>query len=370
VKNGKISGFEYLKTLKGKNNRIEETGSSSEDSIFNGQISIIQSFLFQSPFANGVFNDQLLDESSLFYVKALIEAISILTALLTPVLKSMGIDNFSILILGFSPGSIRINFELQIPSEDMSLSGNPGNIAILENLQAHITENNDFAVSLGSGANLALLDSSITSITGGDGDILTSNCPTCWKVSGGLCVPDENYIQINCSQANKIILKADNCVFENLDLSEMSLNGGCNADSGNIYENSGEIFAWTPLDGCTSSKQFSGDVVTFGNTLTGVHSGTWNDQYRIDFTCSYPVNPTVDHEYEVQSGLVSGPVTSFGNLGFDIDFYKNDEFSEIVGGPFRVGTNLYGKGTKQYLKMIENSQNSIVFETIDAFNEF
>ena len=243
VKNGKISGFEYLKTLKGKNNRIEETGSSSEDAIFNGQISIIQSFLFQSPFANGVFNDQLLDESSLFYVKALIEAISILTALLTPVLKSMGIDNFSILILGFSPGSIRINFELQIPSEDMSLSGNPGNIAILENLQAHITENNDFAVSLGSGANLALLDSSITSITGGDGDILTSNCPTCWKVSGGLCVPDENYIQINCSQANKIILKADNCVFENLDLSEMSLNGGCNADSGNIYENSGEIRA-------------------------------------------------------------------------------------------------------------------------------
>ena len=50
-----------------------------------------------------------------------------------------------------------------------------------------------------------------------------------------------------------------------------------------------------------------------------------------------------------------------------LDFYKNDEFSEIVGGPFRVGTNLYGKGTKQYLKMIENSQNSIVFETIDAF---
>ena len=104
------------------------------------------------------------------------------------------------------------------------------------------------------------------------------------------------------------------------------------------------------MDGCTGSKQFSGNVLTFGNTLTGVHSGTWNDQYRIDFTCSYPINPVVNHEYEIKSGLVSGPVTSFGNLGFEIDFYKNQEFGEVVGGPFRVGTSLYGKGGRKMKK--------------------
>jgi len=357
IKNGKVTSYDYIKTLKQENfeseplrssplrsgERWAEIGSSQSDSIFSGLISIIDSFAFQSPFANGVFNDDLLDENSVTYVRGIIEAFSILSALLTPVLKSIGIDNFSILILGFSSGSVRINYELQISSEDLSLAGNPGSIEIEEALQNHIAENSDYVVSV-NGANSALLDNSFTSLSGGDGDVLTSNCPTCWKVSDGLCVPDENYIQIDCSQSNKLTLKADSCILESLDLTQLSLNGGCNSDSGNIYENEGELVAWTTLDGCTGSKQFSDKNVVFGNVLTGVHSGTWNDQFRIEFTCSYPIDRTVNHQYEIESALhwsnPAAPVTSYGNLGFEIDFYKNQQFDQLVEGPFRVGTTL------------------------------
>ena len=48
--------------------------------------------------------------------------------------------------------------------------------------------------------------------------------------------------------------------------------------------------------------------------------------------------------------VVSGPVASFGSLGFEIDFYKNQDFGELVVGPFRVGTSLYCKGSE----MIKN----------------
>ena len=107
------------------------------------------------------------------------------------------------------------------------------------------------------------------------------------------------------------------------------------------------------MDGCSSTKLFSGDSIVFGNSLTGEtgqgNRGVWNDQYKIDFSCEYNVDVEVSNSFQVKSAVSVGfgntggvgNVENVGKFGFGIQLFTDDSFSENFNGPVKVGSTLY-----------------------------
>merc|ERR1711912_208449 len=94
-------------------------GSTGDDNIFNGSITIIDALDENSPFSQWV--DDLLNPESDPYKQAVVDALKILLAIMLAALAPLGITDFSILILGFAPGSVVVNYELAIDQTQYSL---------------------------------------------------------------------------------------------------------------------------------------------------------------------------------------------------------------------------------------------------------
>merc|ERR1711881_87191 len=106
-------------------------------------------------------------------------------------LAPLGIDNFTILILGFAPGSVTVNYELAIDQTEFLDAGEPNDNTILTNIKEIIATNNDQVEGV-------TLDNTKTSLSGGDGTTIESECPICWLVQGGFCVPDPSFLSLTC----------------------------------------------------------------------------------------------------------------------------------------------------------------------------
>lgn len=288
------------------------------------------------------------------FLRAILESITILSSLLTPALQNLGINSYTILILRFSEGSVKIDFELSISASEYFSASAPSSNDITIILK-NVIENNQFFALNQNGNKMAELAPNSTFITGLDetDNIIVSECPTCWKISEGLCVPDEIHVEVVCNVKNEIRLVADKCVFENLDISELSLNGDCDATNGYVFETEDKIVAYSSLDGCSSTKIFSGNSIVFGNSLIGEagqgNRGVWNDQYKIDFSCEYGADVGVSNSFQVESAVSFGfgntggigNVENVGQFGFGIQLFTDDSFSENFDGPVKVGSTLY-----------------------------
>merc|ERR1719487_2179751 len=101
VENGEIVEFSYAESLSHSKDRNLGDGSTDNDNIFNGQISIIDALNPNSPFSQWI--DDLLNPESDPYKQAVVDALKILLAILLAALAPLGINSFTVLILGFSP---------------------------------------------------------------------------------------------------------------------------------------------------------------------------------------------------------------------------------------------------------------------------
>jgi hypothetical protein len=209
-------------------------------------------------------------------------------------------------------------------------------------LYDYIADNNNYAVDPNTGEQLAILDNTVTSLDGNFGEVIPTECPPCWLIQQGDCVPDPAYINIRCNPG-EMVFEADECVYGDMDVSKLSLLGGCDSSNGYITKStSGQIVATAPLNSCSSSLEFSADNVTFGNSLLGENIAFWSDRYQVHFDCVYPLNSNTDTEStSVHSYTVSGPTDGQGVFDFDIDFFSDNSFTTAHSGAVRVGSTLY-----------------------------
>ena len=341
VENGKVVEFNYADSLSNSKDRNLGDGSTDDDSIFNGQISIIDALNPNSPFSQWI--DDLLNPDSDPYLQAVVNALKILLAILLAALAPLGINNFTILILGFAPGSVQIAYELAIPNDVYIAAGMPHADVMGVALYDYIDGNGNYAVDANTGEQLALLDNTVTTMEGANGEVIPSVCPACWTAVSGDCVPDPSFINIHCDRQGEMVFEADECVFGAMDVSKLSLLGGCDSTNGYIEKTAaGQIIATAPLTSCSSSMEFSADNVTFGNTLLGEEISLFSDRYQVHFDCVFPLSSNTDTEStEVHSYTVSGPTDGQGMFDFDIDFFDDNSFTDAHVGAVRVGSTLY-----------------------------
>jgi len=341
VENGKVVEFNYADSLSNSKDRNLGDGSTSDDNIFNGQISIIDALNPNSPFS--VWIDDLLNPDSDPYMQAVVNALKILLAIMLAALAPLGINNFTILILGFAPGSVQIAYELAIPNDVYVAAGMPHADVMGETVYDFIESTGNYVVDAETGEQLALLDNTVTAIEGANGEVIPSLCPACWTVISGDCVPDPSFINIRCDRQGEMVFEADECVFGDMDVSKLSLLGGCDSTNGYIEKTAaGQIIATAPLTSCSSSMEFSADNVTFGNTLLGEEISIYSDRYQVHFDCVFPLSSNTDTESsEVHSYTVSGPIDGVGMFDFDIDFFDDNTFTAAHSGAIKVGSTLY-----------------------------
>jgi hypothetical protein len=188
------------------------------------------------------------------------------------------------------------------------------------------------------------LDNTKTNLDGGDGTTIESECPACWTVSAGFCVPDPNYLTLTCD-ASGMSLAVDYCVMGNVGIEDLTMNGNCNEATGNIVDNGSRFVATSALDGCSSGMTFDSDNVTFTNWLTNFDSGAiinTNERYKVDFNCKYGTTYDVSDTTEVEANIINGPTGGVGELTFTLDTFTDNTFTTLdTSGIVRVGTTLY-----------------------------
>jgi hypothetical protein len=344
VQNGKIVEYDFADTLQMPQMRSD--GSTDDNNVFNGQISISDALDPDSPFSQWV--DDLLNPESDPYKQAVIDALKILLAILLAALAPLGIDNFTVLILGFAPGSVQCAYEFTVDPAQMANAGNPtaddlGN-AVFQVIEDHNNGVNPIVDADGNA--LPVFDNSATTVDGGDGTTIESECPSCWTVVDGACVPDPDNLVLTCN-ADGMELQVDHCVMGSTDLASLQLNGGCDADSGNIVDANGDFTANTNLDGCSTVMSFNSENVTFTNYLEGTFGGdgiiNTGDRYRVDFECQYRTTYNdITKSTEVTASLNSGPTNGVGDLGFELDTYTDGNFNQLeTSNTVRVGSTLF-----------------------------
>lgn len=353
VENGKIVEYDFAETLQTPQTRNGD-GSTGDDNVFNGSISIIDALNPNSPFSQWI--DDLLNPNSDPYIQAVVNALKILLAIMLSALAPLGINNFSILILGFAPGSVTVEYELAIDSNEFANAGSPNDVTLLDNISNVIDNNNDEIEGV-------TINNQKTSLEGGDGSVVTSSCPACWTVSGGFCVPDPNFLTLTCD-ASGMSLAVDYCVMGNVGIEDLTLNGNCNEATGNIVDNGSRFVASSALDGCSSGMTFDSDNVTFSNYLTNFDSGAiinTAERYKVDFNCKYGTTYDVSDTTEVEANIINGPTGGVGELTFTLDTYTDNTFSTVdTSGIVRVGTTLY------FGISISTPINNVEFATTDC----
>jgi hypothetical protein len=353
VENGKIVEYDFASTLASPQGRNGD-GSTGGDNVFNGSISIIDALNPDSPFSQWI--DDLLNPNSDPYVQAVVDALKILLAIMLSALAPLGINNFSILILGFAPGSVTVNYELAIDDTEFANAGSPNDATLLSNIQTVVEDDNSIIEGV-------TLDNSKTNLDGGDGTTIESSCPACWTVSNGFCVPDPNFLTLTCD-ASGMSLAVDYCVMGNVGIEDLTLNGNCNQASGHIIDNGSRFVASSALDGCSSGMTFDSDNVTFSNWLTNFDSGdiiNTGERYKVDFNCKYGTTYDVSDTTEVEANIINGPTGGVGELTFSLDTYTDNTFSTLdTTGIVRVGTTLY------FGISISNPINNVEFSTTDC----
>jgi hypothetical protein len=344
VEKGRVVEYNHASSLRQSMMRSAGEGSTQDDNVFNGQISISDALNPDSPFSTWV--DDLLNPESDPYKQAVINALKILLAILIAALAPLGITDFSVLILGFAPGSVQVNYELAVDSADYSANNSPPAEDIATSIVETIDNSGGEITDPVTGESLATLDSTETVLDGGDGTSLSSSCPACWTVSQGQCVPDPDHLVLSCNW-DGMSLQVDHCVMGNTDLASLQLNGGCDADSGAIVDENGDFIATTALDGCSSSMSFDASAVTFSNRLEGTFQGdgiiSSNDRYSVDFECSYATTyDDISASTDVSASINSGPTDGIGQLSFVLNTYTDNTFATPdIDNTVVVGTTLY-----------------------------
>merc|ERR1712226_108016 len=140
VENGQVVEYDFAKSLNSPQMRNGD-GSTGGDNVFNGNISIIDALNPNSPFSQWI--DDLLNPNSDPYIQAVVNALKILLAIMLSALAPLGINNFSILILGFAPGSVTVEYELAIDNNEWDAAGQPSDNTILSNIVNEIDNNGD-----------------------------------------------------------------------------------------------------------------------------------------------------------------------------------------------------------------------------------
>lgn len=335
VENGQVVEFSYAKSLSEVATRSVGDGSTHEDNIFNGQISIIDALNPNSPFSQWI--DDLLNPDSDPYVQAVVNALKILLAIMLAALAPLGINNFTILILGFAPGSVQIAYELAVDAAEYSAAGAPDAGVMGAAISDYISNSNNEIEG-------HTLDNTVTTLSGANGGVISSECPgPCWIVEGGFCIPNPAYLSIQCGVEGQMSISADACIFSDMDISQLTLGGGCDASTANIVDDgSGGIVATTGLNDCSTGMTFTADNVTFSNYVFGENIAFWSERFNVDFSCTYPLSSnTDDMNALVQSFVVSGPTDGTGQFTFAIDFFDDNTFTGYKTGSVRVGTTLY-----------------------------
>jgi len=342
VQNGKIVEYNFADSL--EQPQMRSDGSTQDDNVFNGQISISDALDPDSPFSQWV--DDLLNPESDPYKQAVIDALKILLAILLAALAPLGIDNFTVLILGFAPGSIQASYQFTVDPDQYAAAGSPSADSLGQSVYDTIEAGGLVDADGNSLDSQYTFDNSATTVDGGDGTVITSDCPACWRIDNGQCVPDPANLVLTCN-ADGMELQVDHCVMGNTDLASLSLSGGCDSDSGNIADANGDFTATTSLDGCSTSMEFDDDSVTFSNYLEGTFSSdgiiSTADRYRVEFDCKYSTTyDDITKSTDVTASINSGPTDGVGELSFSLDTYTDASFAALeTSDTVRVGSTLF-----------------------------
>jgi len=357
VENGQIVEYDFAETLSSPQMRNGD-GSTGDDNIFNGSISIIDALNPNSPFSEWI--DDLLNPNSDPYVQAVVNALKILLAIMLAALAPLGINNFTILILGFAPGSVTVNYELAIDTTEFAAAGAPSDIVLLDTIHETIDTNDDLIEGV-------TINNEKTNLDGGDGTTITSSCPECWTAVSGFCVPNPANLELTCD-ASGMSLAVDTCVMGNVGIEDLVMNGACDQSSGNIVmsDNNERFVATSALDGCSSGMTYNSSLLTFSNFLEGTYGAdaviNMNDRFKVDFSCKYATTyNNIDASTEVESSVNQGDHEGAGSLGFQLHTFLDDTFAvEDTSGSVQIGSTL------NFGVEISQSISGIVFTTTDC----
>lgn len=342
VENGQVVGHGFATSLKDMP-RGRNAGSGDNGNVFNGQIGITDALDPNSPLSQWM--DDLLNPDSDPYKQAVVDAMKILLTVLLMALGGLGIDTFTILILGFSQGSTIVHYQVET---DSNQSDNAGLTA--ETLQEEVIDAINDGNAQIDGYNI---DQSATTVEDATTTVVAAQCADCWiAVDDTSCIPDPSKLTLEC-RADGMQLAVDECIMGMTDLPSLSLDSAGCGESSNINLVNGQYVAFTPLDGCSTSMNFVGDHIEFTNHLMGNFNSNATgpdaiistyDRYSVGFTCDYATTyDDIGTTTDVTASLQSGPVQDGeGSLDFSLETYTDDTFStKDDSGVVRVGSTLH-----------------------------
>lgn len=362
VENGKVVGHGFATDLHHMPSMraVGDGSTQDDDNVFNGVISITDALNKDSPLSQWV--DDLLNPESDPYKQAVLDAMKILLVILLSALGALGINTFTILILGFSQGSVDIAYQVSLPVNN---SENANSTVIADSV-SNVIETSDDADLVGFTFN-----NTKTEVSGGDGTEITAvDCGECWSRINGQCAPNADKISLVCN-ANGMELTLDQCVMSNSDFASLHLDDGSCDSSTNIAQSGSDFVVTTSLDACSTEMAFGDDTVSFRNHLRGAFgSGALSsyDEYSIEFMCDYATKyDDISADTEVQPSVQSGPTDGTGSLSFSIVTFTDDSFNTVDdSGSVRVGTTLnFGIQISQEIAGVEFSVTSCEVKNSD-----
>lgn len=340
VENGKVVAAGAAASLPLPSMRSE--GGSGDGNVFNGQIGITDALNPNSPLS--IWLDDLLNPESDPYKQAVVDAMKILLTVLLIALGGLGVDTFTVLVLGFSQGSIIASYQVQLDSGD-TLDSNDIQNAVIDTI-------NDANTQI-EGYNL---DNSLTTVGLAESTVTAADCASCWvPVDDSYCIPDPAQLTLSCNP-DGMELRLNTCIMGLTDLPHLTLSDPtCDESSGAITmsDDNTQYVAVTPLDACSTTMEFKDTgVIEFNNMIQGNFApdatgpdaiiNTY-DRYSVSFTCDYATTyDDIGTTTNVTSSLMSGPVDGEGALVFSLNTYTDSTFgTQDTSGTVRVGTTLY-----------------------------
>ena len=237
---------------------------SGTNAIFGSQFSVQEVTQGRNPHLEQ-WDDDLLDSSSSKFQDALQNAIEVLQGVLDRVMANLGISSYEFVVLGFSQGSVIIEYELSLDVEEIEAAEAQHapeenfvfNSTVLQEETIAVAEDPVVQQEVGIIANTTEIV-----VDGGDsgtGVIEDYNgaCPPCWVMDQGYCIPDPSMIVLTCN-ADGMEMRIRRCVMGSTEVELLGLDdSSCNRDSGNIRGDGSDYVVNVGLDSCSTQMTVS-----------------------------------------------------------------------------------------------------------------
>nr|XP_002667661.4 CUB and zona pellucida-like domain-containing protein 1 [Danio rerio] len=124
-----------------------------------------------------------------------------------------------------------------------------------------------------------------------------------------------------------------------------------------LYSNSTDVYASTPLDGCGTTLEVTDNELIFKNKVTTFADPQdikiRNNNIEIEIMCVYQKNADVSQEFDIHKSPIKVSEKSYGTMNYHFEFYPSNSFQNMTDPSafpleYNVGDMIYMKIEPDY----------------------